>query len=89
MTTHANLMVRLGAGVSNDTLLRLTADLAARLKVTRVIGISACQPIQFYGTPEMYVPPELVTWEREQIDKGVEGGRRRIPLCTRRQGGDG
>lgn len=72
MTTPANLMVRLRAGVSNDTLLRLTADLAARLKVTRVIGISACQPIQFYGTPEMYVPPELVTWEREQIDRELK-----------------
>jgi nucleotide-binding universal stress UspA family protein len=65
-------MVRLAPGSQNDALLKLTADLAARLKATRVIGISACQPIQFYGTPEMYVPPELVTSEREQIDRELK-----------------
>lgn len=68
MTIPASLMVRLAAGIANDALLKLTADLAARLKVAGVIGISARQPIQIYGTPEMYVPPELVNWDREQID---------------------
>lgn len=69
MTTPVSLMVRLAAGSPNDALLGLTADLAARLKVARVIGISARQPIPIYGSPDMYVPPELATWDREQIDK--------------------
>lgn len=68
MTTSASLMVRLGAAAPNDALLALTADLAARLKASRVIGISARQPLQIYGTPEMYVPPELMNWDRDQID---------------------
>lgn len=72
MTTPASLMVCLTAGAPNDALLKLTVDLAARLKVARVIGISACQPIQIYGTPEMYVPPELINSDREQIDKELK-----------------
>jgi nucleotide-binding universal stress UspA family protein len=64
-------MVRLAAGSSNSTVLELTADLAARLKVARVIGITACQPIQIYASPDMYVPADLVTWDREQIDKDL------------------
>ncbi|MGD9879721.1 MAG: universal stress protein [Reyranella sp.] len=72
MTPPASLMVRLAAGAPNDALLKLTADLAARLGVARVIGISARQPIQIYGSPEMYVPPELVTWDREQIDRELK-----------------
>lgn len=72
MTTPASLMVRLAAGVPNDALLLLTADLATRLKVTQVIGISACQPVQIYGTPDMYVPPDFVNWDREQIDKELK-----------------
>ena len=67
--TTASLMVRMAAGVPNDALLLLTADLAARLKVTKVIGISACQPVQIYGSYDMYVPPQFITWDREQIDK--------------------
>jgi nucleotide-binding universal stress UspA family protein len=65
-------MVRLAAGVPNDALLQLTADLAARLKVTQVIGISACQPVQIYGSPDMYVPPEYINWDRAQIDKELK-----------------
>ena len=70
--TLASLMVRLTAGVSNDSLLLFAADLANRLKVTQVIGISACQPIKIYGSPEMYVPPALINWDREQIDKDLK-----------------
>lgn len=69
MTTTASLMVHLSAGEPNEALLELTADLAGRLEAARVIGISARQPIQIYGSPEMYVPPELLNWDREQIDK--------------------
>ena len=72
MITPASLMVRLAAGVPNDALLLFTADLAARLKVTQVIGISARQPLQIYGTPDMYVPPEFINWDREQIDKELK-----------------
>ncbi len=72
MTMTASLMVRLAAGTPDDALLTLAADLAGRLRATKVIGISARQPIQIYGTPEMYVPPELVTWDREQIAKELK-----------------
>jgi hypothetical protein len=57
-------MVRLAAGVPNDALLQFTADLAARLKVTRVTGISAGQPVLIYGSPDMYVPPEISSCHR-------------------------
>ena len=76
MTAPASLMVRVTAGEPNDALLKLTADVAARLKVARVIGISSCQPIQIYGTPEMYVPPELVNWDREQIDRELKAAEK-------------
>lgn len=72
MTTSACVMVRVAAGAPNDALLKLALDAAARLKATKVIGISARQPIQIYGSPEMYVPPELVTWDLEQIDKELK-----------------
>lgn len=72
MTRPASLMVCLAPHAPNDSLLELTADLAARLEVGKVIGIGARQPIQIYGTPEMYVPPELVTWDREQIDRELK-----------------
>jgi nucleotide-binding universal stress UspA family protein len=62
-------MVRVAAGVPNDALLAFTADLAARLKVARVIGISAWQPVVIYGSPDAYVPPQLIDWDRAQIDK--------------------
>ena len=72
MPVLATMMVRLDANDANSALLKLAIDLAARLKVARVIGISACRPIQIYGTPAMYVPPELVNWDREQIDKELK-----------------
>lgn len=76
MTTLASLMVRVAAGAPNDALLKLTADLAGRLKMERVIGISALQTIQIYGSPEMYVPPELVNWDREQIDRELKAAEK-------------
>jgi nucleotide-binding universal stress UspA family protein len=76
MTTPASLMVRLAAGVSNDALLLFTADLAARLKVTEVIGISARQPVQIYTSPDMYVPPEFINWDLEQIDKELKSAEK-------------
>ena len=72
MTTPASLMVCLTAGTPDDARLMLVADLAARLKATKVIGISARQPVQIYGSPEMYVPPAFVNWDLEQIDKELK-----------------
>jgi nucleotide-binding universal stress UspA family protein len=72
MKTPLSLMVRLAAGAPSDALLQLTADLATRLKVARVIGISVRQPIPIYGSPDMYAPPEPVTWDRERIDKELK-----------------
>lgn len=69
MTDSLTLMVRLAAGAANDALLAFTADLATRLKIGRVVGISACQPVMFYGSPDAYVPPQLIDWDRTQIDK--------------------
>lgn len=72
MTTLGSLMVRVTTGDLNDALLKLAADLAARLKMEKVIGISARLPIQIYGGPAMYVPPELVNWDRGQIDQELK-----------------
>lgn len=76
MTTPATLMVRVAAGAPNDALLELSADLAARLEVGKVIGVSGLQPIKIYGSPEMYVPPELVNWDRAQIDRELKAAER-------------
>ena len=76
MTTSASLMVRAGAGVSNDALFKLAADLAARLKVTKVIGLAARQPIWIYASPDMYVPADLVNWDCEQIDRELKAAEK-------------
>ena len=67
--TPTTLMVRLAAGYPNDALLKLAADLAHRFKSARVIGVSARQPIQIYGSADMYVPADLINWDCEQIEK--------------------
>jgi nucleotide-binding universal stress UspA family protein len=72
MSDFSTLMVRLVAGTPNDALLAFTADLATRMKIGRVIGISAWQPVMFYGSPDAYVPPQLIDWDRTQIDKELE-----------------
>jgi nucleotide-binding universal stress UspA family protein len=70
--TPASLMVRLLPGAANDAVLRLTADLAVRLKVTELIGIAACQPPVFYGGPDVYVPQDVIDRHRAQIDRELE-----------------
>lgn len=65
----SSIMVRLTAGTSNDAVLKFAADLAKRVKATRVIGISACQPLQIYASPDAYIPSELATWDLEHIEK--------------------
>ena len=76
MTPPVSLMVRLAAGTPNDALLKLTADMAARLAAARVIGISARQPMPIYGSPDMYAPPELSTWDSEQIDRELKAAEK-------------
>jgi nucleotide-binding universal stress UspA family protein len=74
--TPASLMVRLTAGTSNDELLRFAVDCAGRLKPTQVIGISSCRPIQFYTTPDAYVPADMMDQDFEQIDKDLKEAER-------------
>ncbi|MDP1965981.1 MAG: universal stress protein [Reyranella sp.] len=77
----ASLMVRLAPNVANDALLLFTADLAARLKVTKIIGIAACQPLQVYGSLDTYVPQDLIDRDRAQIEselKAAEGRFRTV-----------
>ena len=68
----ASLMVRLTPNVANDAVLLFTADLAARLRVTKVIGIAACRPLQVYGSQDMYVPQDLIDWDRAQIERELK-----------------
>lgn len=65
----SSIMVRLTAGISNDAVLKFAVDLARRVKATRVIGISACLPLQIFGSPDAYIPQDLVNWDLENIDK--------------------
>jgi nucleotide-binding universal stress UspA family protein len=67
--TLASLMVRLLPGRSNEAILHLAADLAARLKVTELIGIAACQPLVIYGGPDMRVPQKVFDLQRAQIER--------------------
>jgi nucleotide-binding universal stress UspA family protein len=69
--TIASLMVRVTAGASNDTVLRFAADAATQLGVARVIGISACQPLKIYASPDAYVPADFVDQDLEQIEKDL------------------
>jgi homoaconitase/3-isopropylmalate dehydratase large subunit len=48
----SSIMVRLTAGTSNDAVLRFAADLAKRVKATRVIGIGACANGRWEGSQE-------------------------------------
>lgn len=76
MTTAASVMVRAAVGFPNEALFELTADLAARLKATKVIGIGARQPLRIYASPDMYVPADLFNWDRDQIDKELEAAEK-------------
>lgn len=75
MTTPISLMVHLPAGALNDALLKLSVDLASRLKVAKVIGVSACRPVKIYASPDTYVPPEFITWDLDQIEKQLKATR--------------
>lgn len=72
----SSLMVRLTAGTSNEAVLRVAADLARRSHAVRVIGISACQPLRIYGSPDAYIRSELATWDVERIEKQLSAAER-------------
>ncbi len=57
--TYKTLMAHLAVGQSNAEVLRVVAELGAKLG-SRIVGISACQPVQFqYG--EYYVSGDVIT----------------------------
>jgi nucleotide-binding universal stress UspA family protein len=41
-----------------------------------MIGISSCRPIQFYTTPDAYVPADMIDQDLEQIDKDLKEAER-------------
>ena len=64
--TYSTLMVHLDLGLSNEGLLRITADLAQRFNA-HVIGIAADQPLQItYG--EGYMSGDLVGLDRVEME---------------------
>ena len=66
--TYSSLMVHLDLGVSNETLLQLTADMAERFGAG-VIGVAACQPMQvqtMYGNG--YTSSDLIEQDRAVIE---------------------
>ncbi len=64
---YSNLMVHLDLGVSNETLLQLTADLAERFGAG-VTGFTACQPIQItYG--DGYMSGDVIEQDRALIER--------------------
>jgi nucleotide-binding universal stress UspA family protein len=68
--TYATLMVHLELGRSNTGLLQITGDLAERFHAG-VIGIVACQPMQYvYG--ETYISGDLVDQDRMEIEKEIK-----------------
>ncbi|SKA30236.1 Universal stress protein family protein [Enhydrobacter aerosaccus] len=67
--TPSALMIHLTPGQSNEKLLQLGADLAERLKVSQVVGIAGCQPVQVYGEGSFYVSGDILDLDRAEIDK--------------------
>jgi nucleotide-binding universal stress UspA family protein len=64
--TYSTLMVHLDLGVSNEGLLRITADLAQRFNA-HVIGIAADQPLQItYG--DAYMCGDLAGQDRVEME---------------------
>ena len=68
--SYANLMVHLEVGKSNADLLRVAGDLAQTFKA-EVVGIGACQPMQ-YVFNDGYVPANLVQEDLDEMDKELK-----------------
>ena len=71
--TYSSLRVHLDLGVPNETLLRLTADMAERFGAG-VLGVTACQPMQMqtmYGNG--YTSADVIEQDRAVIEsQGAE-----------------
>ncbi|PZU64849.1 universal stress protein [Sphingobium sp.] len=68
--SYATLMVHLELGKSNVDLLKITADLADRFQAS-VIGIAACQPIQYvYG--DGFISGEVLDQNLAEIQKEAD-----------------
>lgn len=76
--TYSTLMVHLTLGVSNEALLRLTADMAGRLKAREVIGIAACQPLQVYDEGALYLSPDIIEQDRAEMEKELKAAEARF-----------
>ncbi len=68
--TYATLMVHLTLGQSNAGLLRVAGDLADRFEAG-VVGIAACQPMPLVYSDGGYAYGDLITDDRNQIDKEI------------------
>jgi len=69
--TYKTIMVHLQLRQSNDGVLRIAADLAARFHAA-VIGIAVCQPMQIVQG-DVYVSGDLIEQDREEIKKEIRG----------------
>ena len=74
----ASLMVHLIPGVSNESLLKFTADLAGRLKAKEVIGIAAAQPVHMYGEAALYESKEILDLNRTVEDEKLAAADKRF-----------
>jgi nucleotide-binding universal stress UspA family protein len=68
--TYATLMVHLELGRPNAALLRITGDLAERLRVS-VLGVAVCQPMRIIYN-DGYVPGDIIEQDRKQIDDEIK-----------------
>src|SRR3546814_4743827 len=68
--TYATLMVHLELGKPNADLLQITANLAQRFQAS-VIGIAACQPIQYvYG--DGFISGQVMEQNRDEIQREAD-----------------
>jgi nucleotide-binding universal stress UspA family protein len=68
--TYATLMVHLELGRPNAALLRITGDLAERLRAS-VLGVAVCQPMRIIYN-DGYVPGDIIEQDRKQIDDEIK-----------------
>jgi nucleotide-binding universal stress UspA family protein len=76
--TSSTLMVRLTPGGSNSAILSFAADVAARFKSTKIIGIAACQPLQVYASSDSYVPSDAIQQNLQYIEKEMKAAEARF-----------
>jgi nucleotide-binding universal stress UspA family protein len=67
----ATLMVHLTPGTQLVSLLRLAGDVAARIGVRKVIGISALRPLQIFIGPDAYVTQDVFEQDWRMMEKEI------------------